>query len=244
MNTDTRIPEARYIFIDVETIPRYDEAVRDSLRPPKTHKKPEAIDAWRSDQFTDKGGLNTHTGEVATLSCAVNGMPVQTWLIDHPNYPDSTDTMRLWPDAIAPHITPQTVFVAHNWAFDGPMIEAMLIDMGRHDIRRRMADAFAVSPYKGRTRDVYDTMIEYPATGRNNYVSLSVACARFGIVPPTGDGADVANQWDDGDVAEIVAHNQDDVRATRELFCRMAGIRFDGMDAYETGGKWTAKLEG
>lgn len=238
----SQLHEARYVFLDVETIPFPDRGVREQLRPPKTHKKPDAIEAWRDAQEAS-GGLTTHLGEICTIAAAVNGCEIETW-VRGPNPPAGSSPLHQFADWLAPHIAPQTVIVVHNWQFDGAQLEMMLIRQGRYGLRNRMADAFNASPYKGRTRDVYDTMLEFPATGRNSYVSLALACAALGIVPPSGEGCDVADQWASGDVDAILDHNVDDVRADRELFSALTGIVFNGMSAYQTDtGQW-AKQEG
>jgi len=105
------------------------------------------------------------------------------------------------------------LFVGHNiLGFDLPAILIRSMILGITPTRK-----FNLKKYQ--VRPIYDTM--FILGNWKDWVSLDVACTRFGIPTKTGHGSQVYEMWKAGKSDEIHQYCQDDVDITRRLYNKM-----------------------
>jgi len=105
------------------------------------------------------------------------------------------------------------LFVGHNiLGFDLPaiLIRSMILDIT--PTRKFNLKKYQVKP-------IYDTM--FILGNWKDWISLDVACTRFGIPTKTGNGSRVYEMWKAGEFDAIHQYCQDDVDITRQLYNRM-----------------------
>jgi hypothetical protein len=232
------------IFIDVETIPSQApgarEAVRASLKPPATLKKPESIAAWwatEADAAADEawrkqsldGGL---LGELVSIAicedggrewvrCRASDEPedellhalfaqVDGWTV--------ADAERLLDGRAADFPIDNHMLVAHNASFDVGYLWRRATALGVPRPR------WLPGPMARAGRDYTCTMQLW--AGYGGRVSLDALCRALKVPSPKEgiDGSQVFDAWLAGESERIARYNLQDARACREVFHRLVGV--------------------
>lgn len=227
------------ITLDIETLPTSDPAVveeiANSVKPPKTLKKPESIAAWERDdkpaavdEAIAKTSFSGLYGSICVISMAAdNGDPVAFHGNDERAILASAFA---WIDAqssmsIRGRLTHKPVtFCGHNiYAFDLPFIKHRAII---HGVRppQSLRTAFAAKPWGS---EVADTMIMW-SSDREQRASMDKLCKAFGIQGKGDfDGSMVAGTWST-DPLKVVEYCNDDVRRTRAIYLRLMIVANNG----------------
>lgn len=220
-----------YVYIDIETVPTQDEAVREEIaatvRPPATMSKAETIAKWEIEQkptaaaeAVAKTALDGGYGHVVCIGWAIGDGEVSASVLD-PKY-GGVDHERSYLEAIFTKITAarpfsgRTVIVGHNVAeFDLRFLWQRACVLG-----------VPVPPWFPRdpkpwAENVHDTMAMW--AGRNGRISLDRLAKIFGVGGKFDGmtGADVARVWAGGDLARIADYCRQDVEITRAIHRKM-----------------------
>jgi hypothetical protein len=228
------------IFIDIETVPSQHPdaltAIRSTLRPPGTLKKPESIAAWWANEAEAaaveawrKQSLDGGTaGEVASIAlCGEDGpgwvccrAPGESESALLESFGLVVQTMieqaactgpdgRAWPVG-------EPFFIAHNAPFDlGYLWRRCAV----HDVRLPFA---LPGPMARAGKDYADTMLMW--AGYGGRVSMDALCRALGVDSPKDggmDGSQVFDRWLAGDVSAIERYNLADALAVREVWNRL-----------------------
>lgn len=196
------------IYLDIETIPgptRLDPA---SIAAPANYKDPEKIRAYQEAAALEewkKQALHPLRGRLWILGFAVEDGPVKV-LVGEDDGKDSLPRL----DSIAHQALPGIVtWIGHNLVeFDLPWIQVRAIKFHMPALAR----AINLDRYHG---NHFDTMQRLGAW--SSKWSLDEACLYFGVGLPFGSGADVFQQWREGDIEAAAQHCQNDVERVRRL---------------------------
>lgn len=230
------------LFIDVETVPsQHPEAlaaVRASLKPPGTLKKPESIAAWwateadgAADEAWRKQSFDATHGEL--VSIAIVSEDGQQWVdCRAPGESEAgllgecfaavermrqTQAEALAPDARAwlPDLYP----VAHNAAFDMGFLWRRAI------VNRVAVPAWLPGPMARAGKDYGCTMLVWAGFGGR--VSLDRLCNALNVPSPKAhgmDGSQVFDAWLADDTAAIEHYNLADAQAVAQVWQVLQGM--------------------
>ncbi len=214
------------IYLDIETLPSADPAVRAELAakitPPGNISKAETIAAWEAekkpglvDDAVKKTSFDGLYGSIACVCWAQDGMAVENTDPAHSEHHLLADLFG-WIESETTH-KGEVQFIGHNIiGFDLPFIKHRAII---HGIRppHALMRAFSAKPWDG---VVSDTMLMWSAD-RERRVSMDKLCKAFGI-PGKGDfdGSMVAETWP-VDPQKVIDYCIDDVKRTREIYKRL-----------------------
>ena len=227
------------IFFDIETIPGQNPSVmkqiiadaeeaKRNIKVPKTHKKPETIDAYIAEKSEEidagmddayrKTALDGTVGQIAVISFAFDGAePVRIYSNDYSTQErDVVDEFFSVLTGVfnASRMT-RPVFVGHNILnFDLPFIWKRAVILG--------IKPPAFIPFKAKPWDttIFDTMIEW--SGTRNFISQDKLSRALGNQGKGDiDGSKVWDYVSAGRIAEVAEYCASDVIAVRENFKRM-----------------------
>jgi len=211
------------LYLDIETIPDQRpgalEAIRETITPPATYKKPESIAAWM-DKNADaeaetkwrKTALDGSRGEICVIGYAINDGP-----------PDAIhgDSEQIILETFARHLAekgvdPYPIIVGHNVIdFDLRFLwQRSVINGIRPYLDMRIGTRYPV--------DVFDTMKSW--CGFGNRISLDNLCAALGVESPKGEitGATVWDHVNAGNIEGVAEYCCHDIIATRECHQKMS----------------------
>lgn len=231
------------LFIDVETVPsQHPEAlaaVRASLKPPGTLKKPESIAAWwaneadsAADEAWRKQSFDATHGEI--ISIAMADEFGHEWVQCRAPGDSEADLLALafnsaaaWNRAEAMRVDSQhpecwpkdDVYpVAHNASFDMGFLWRRAI------VNRVAVPRWLPGPMARAGKDYGCTMLLWAGFGGR--VSLDSLCNALNVPSPKADGMDgaqVFDRWLAGHLREIECYNLGDVRALAEVWHLLQG---------------------
>lgn len=233
---------AAIFFVDVETVPsQHPEAlaaVRASLKPPGTLKKPESIAAWWATEADSaateawrKQALDATHGEL--VSIAVLSEDGRPWVqCRAPGESEAAllekffsvvaDMMVKAQQALAPNARPwmdaQPWLVAHNAAFDVGYLWRRAV------INRVAVPSWLPGPMARAGKDYGCTMLVWAGFG--NRVSLDNLCRALNVPSPKAggmDGSQVFDAWLAGDLDRIATYNLADVQALAQVWQVLQG---------------------
>lgn len=230
------------IFLDLETVPSQQPdalaAVRSSLKPPGTLKKPESIAAWWTHEADEaaqeawrKQALDGGThGEIVSIAiCGETGeqwvrcrAPGQSEAALLQAFGQKVQAMldraaltgpdgRVWPCG-------EPFFIAHNAPFD---LGFLWRRCAVHGLRLSFN---LPGPLSRAGKDYGDTMLMWAGFGGR--VSLDTLCRTLGIASPKADGMEgsqVLDRWQSGDLQAIERYNLADALTVREVWHRLNG---------------------
>lgn len=214
--------KTKHIVIDIESLPCANQSqmayLLASVKADSRLKDPVKIAAdiaEKKEEVVGKTGLDgsfgrilcasvadADGGEIITLSSpAVDEFSVLNGLLDA-----ITSIAR---DDSHTAITP--VIVGHNIGWDLRFIAQRCVINGV-PINKKFL------PFDAKPWEMADTMTLWAGSG--NKISLDRLCAALGVESPKGeiDGSKIAEYFEAGKLAEIIAYNRADVEATRQCY--------------------------
>ena len=222
------------IYLDIETIPGQDPAIRqaieDSITHPGSMKKPETIAKWEAEQKPRavedawrKTAFSGHQGEIICISWAVEDGEPQVVMRDLGGSERDmlaaffTQVMQSLPQGRVSGIE----WVGHNVRdFDLRFIFQRAVILGVQPPFRLPHDARPGSEY------VYDTMTAWAGWGGR--ISLDALCRALGIQTKGeelgGEEIDGSKVWDfvqAGRVCDVATYCMADVERVRRVYRRM-----------------------
>lgn len=222
------------IFLDIETIPSQDEAVKqkiaDSITAPGQYKKPESIkewldanrdtvaeDEWRKTSFD--GGL----GQICCISVAVNDSPVSTFFSEDWRNDEKkiiSDFFQFLQENYDPSRQTPPVFVGHNISdFDLRFIFQRAVVLG---VQPPHFIPFSSRPWD---KSIFDTMGAWAGYGKR--IGLAKLCEVLGVA---GKGSEIGEEidgsmvWDfvrDGKIKQVAGYCAGDVGRVRTIHSKM-----------------------
>ena len=225
------------IYFDIETIPSQQqgarEAVRATIKPPGSYKKPESIAQWLETEGEQaaldaylKQALDGAEGELCAASWAIDDGTVFSMVRPHDE--DEAAFLRQLVAALSLHVDrvenadyspqfPEPVYlIGHNAMFDIGFM-------------RRRAWVHGIKPpswfptlHARDGRDYGDTMTAW--AGYRERISLDRLCKALGVPSPKVDGMHggaVFELWQAGEFDKIATYNAADVMATRQCWQRL-----------------------
>lgn len=212
-----------FVYFDIETIPcqsaEYFDKLRQNVKPPATHKKPETIAAWLEENreseaaaIMAKTSFDGGRGHVCTIAWAVNNAAPQ---VRHAaNVQQESDVIAAFFAALDPYHA-QTL-VGHNIArFDLRFLRQRAVVLG---ITLPGRNSLPRDP-KPWDKSFFDTMSAW--AGGTDTVSLDNLCAYLGIPGKDGfDGSQVAEAWARGEHDRIAEYCVDDIHRARAIHQR------------------------
>jgi len=217
------MPDQTFLYFDIETIhsqdPSYLLELERKVKPPKTLKKKESIDAWMAENrkaaasdALAKTSFDGGRGHICTIAWAKNDSPIA--VAHAKTIDDERDVLSEFFGAFDPYHS--ETLVGHNIAgFDIGFLRKRAIVLG---VGMPPNAAFPRDP-KPWDRSVHDTMAMW--AGGTNRISMDALCGILGIRGKEGfDGSQVAGAWAAGDHEKIAEYCKDDVWRTREIHKR------------------------
>lgn len=222
------------IFIDIETIPSQDPAVKEkiaeSITAPGQYKKPESIKEWldanretAAEEEWRKTSFDGGRGQICVISAAVGNSPVQTFYSEDWGNSERTlitEFFQFLNQNYDPSRNVPPVFVGHNVAaFDLRFIFQRSAVLGIAPPR--------FIPFQARPWDkaVFDTMVQW--AGHNGKVGLEKLCEVLGLPrkgSEIGEEIDGSKVWDfvrDGKISQVAKYCEGDVGRVREIYKRL-----------------------
>lgn len=216
------------IFLDLETCPAQDPAVRADIRAnikaPATYKKPESIAEWLAENAEAeaeaawrKTSFDGGTGHICVIGFAVDDGDPQA--LHSPNWHASEAAILAefyhQVNAIcAKRPNERPVFIGHNLIeFDLRFLFQRSVVLG---VKPSHHIPFSAKPWDDK---VFDTMTRWDAKNRT---SMDKLCRALGF-DGKGD-INGAMVWDfvrDGRIAEVAEYCKGDITRTRQLYRRM-----------------------
>jgi hypothetical protein len=209
------------IFLDIETLPTSDtvrmEALREGIRPPATHKKPETIAKWMATNaeaaYEEKfraTALDGTYGQICVIGSATEEGEVAT-AVDY----DEGQLLENWATMIKAFCNPGRIpyFIGHNVSFDLQFLWRRAKICG---VALDFPLNHNATPWSGK---YFDTMYAWAGKG---YISLTELCRVLGI--ETGEditGAEVYDCWLDGEQDKVAEHCRKDVERVRQAWERL-----------------------
>lgn len=216
------------IYLDIETIPAQDPAVRNELRaavtPPATYKKAESIAEWLAEnreKEAEAAWLRTSFdggfGHICCIGWAVDdGEPASIFGTHEDEAGMLSDFFGVLKRAYSGTSGMKPVIVGHNVvSFDLPFIWKRAIV---HGIKPPFWLPRDPKPW-GDT--AADTMTMW--SGAKDRISLDKLCRVLGL-PGKGDGPTGADVWpmvQEGRIKEVAAYCREDVQRTRAIYKRL-----------------------
>lgn len=216
------------IFLDIETCPAQDPAIRAeflaNVKAPTTYKKPESIAEWMKENAEAeaeaawrKTSFDGAFGHVCVIGMAVDDYEPNA-LYSHNWLTDEADTLRHFYAAIdnicrtSPNERP--VFIGHNLIdFDLRFIFQRSVVLG---VKPSHHIPFSAKPWDG---SVFDTMARWDGKNR---ASMDKLCKALGFDGKGDiDGSKVWDYVEAGRIAEVADYCKGDIERTRLLFNRM-----------------------
>ena len=215
-----------YIYLDIETIPTQDPAIREqiaaSVKAPANYTKPESIQKWMEengaaaiDNAIRKTSLDAQFGHIACIGWAINADPVLATVSEKAS--DEPEILQTFFDALASmkrsHAAP--VIVGHNViGFDIRLVWQRCFVLGIAPPTWFPRDA------KPWASDVFDTMTAW--AGSRDTISMDNLCRALGL-PGKGDisGSDIATLWAQKSFRMIGEYCMSDVEKTRAVHWHM-----------------------
>jgi hypothetical protein len=229
------------LFIDVETVPSQQPealaAVRASLKPPGTLKKPESIAAWWATEADSaaaeawrKQSFDATHGEL--VSIAVVSEDGQQWRHCRAPGDNEAELLAGFYAAVEAMRHNQAQALAPNaraWLTEPhPVVHNAAFDMGylwRRSIVNRVAvPTWLPGPMARAGKDYTCTMLLWAGFGGR--VSLDALCAALKVPSPKAEGMDgshVFDAWLAGDHDRIADYNLADALAVREVWQVLQG---------------------
>jgi hypothetical protein len=207
-----------FIYLDLETLPCEDEALKAEvaagITPPGNYKKPETIAEWEKnekpkliEEALARTGLDGGFGRVLCIGWAIDDAPVQVACENEERL-----LLQLFLDELSEPLTHKMpVIVGHNIAgFDLRFLWQRCVVNGLFP-----SGLFTAMHAKPWDKCINDTMLMWHP---QNKVSLIKLCKILGIekADPV-DGSQVYQLLKAGKLDDIIAHCKSDVEATREV---------------------------
>lgn len=212
-----------FVYFDIETLPcqsaAYLDKLRETVKPPATHKKAETIAAWLEEnresaaaEAMSKTSFDGGRGHVCTIAWAINDGAPQ--VMHAATLEQEAAVIAAFFGALDPYHS-QTL-VGHNIArFDMKFLRQRAIVLG---IPLPGRTTFPRDP-KPWDKSFFDTMSAW--AGGTDTVSLDNLCGILGIPGKDGfDGSQVAAAWAAGEHDRISEYCVDDVYRTRAIHQR------------------------
>jgi hypothetical protein len=228
------------IVFDLETVPSQKpgarEAVKATIKPPGTLKKPESIQSWWDtesvaaiEEACRKQSFDALHGEIVSIAC--QGPDGQVWARCRAQGESEADlivefgaVVQGWLEAAATRAPDGTVWmaddpylIAHNAQFDLGFLWRRCVVLGvRLPWKLPRPDARAGQHFGC-------TMLAW--SGYGGKVSLDALCGAMGIETSKDDltGAEVFDAWLAGECTRIATYNAKDVKATALVWERLNG---------------------
>lgn len=210
------------IYFDIETLQCTDadviEQLKNTIKPPATHKKPETIMAWMIENADNaladlvaKTSFDGMYGSVACIAWAKDDGEVSA---THQDESEGDIIQNFYDDISSRDI----VFCGQNIAgFDLPFLKH------RSMILRIKPPVSLLAAMNAKSWDncIQDTMLMW-SPDREKRASMEKLCKAFGIAGKDGfDGSQVNNAWTTGDRNKVIEYCKDDVIRTREIYKRL-----------------------
>lgn len=211
-----------YVYLDIETLPADWNADQKrayaTKRVPKTHKKPDAIQAWieeNEERLWRDTSFDPLRGRLACVGLAINDMDPLCWA--HPDPAELLEKVRsevgLYVDGSEP------VFVGHNVrTFDIPFLRKLAFRF--HPLLARAL------PSTRWSKAIHDTMEMWAGTDYQDKTSLGDIAEFLGLGSKTPgiDGSMVADLWRSPDGAvQVMEYCRQDVNLTRRIHRHLLG---------------------
>lgn len=232
------------IYLDVETIPSMNpwakSEIRDNIKPPATHKKPETVAQWyateadaAADEQWRRQALDGGTaGEIISIAI-VDDHGRQFVRCRQPGHGEAEllqqafDAVEAWTAADAETLLPgrsesfpvdDHYLVAHNASFDAGFL------WRRATVHGVPRPRWLPGPMARAGKDFGCTMLLW--AGYGGRVSLDTLCKALGVASPKGEmtGAGILDAWLAGQFSEIQVYNLADAIAVREIWHRLLGL--------------------
>lgn len=221
-----------HIYLDIETIPAQDPAVRAeieaSMEPPGNISKPETIAAWHAEKKPDlveqawrRTALDGSRGHVAVIGYAVDDSAPTTFYREDWQAADAErDVLGRFFSDLAVAYQPNAgvtrpVFVGHNvTGFDLRFLFQRAVILG---VRPPMFVPFHAKPWD---EGVFDTMTQF--AGIKNTISADRLSRALGMEGKGDmDGSKVWEAVREGRIADVAAYCGRDVEAARAFHRRL-----------------------
>lgn len=217
------------IYLDLETLPSADPAVRDMLgakiAPPGNISKAETIAKWEAetkpgliDEAVKKTALDGTFGSIAVIGLAFGDASPMAFSAPQAVRSEH-DMLRQFMATIDTQCTSQTrpIFGGHNLhGFDLPFLWKRCVING---VKPSPWLPLGVKPWSDR---IADTMLMWD-DNREKRISLDNLCRVLGIKSSKGDldGSKAAEHWEAGRYQEVIDYCCADIVATRECHRRL-----------------------
>lgn len=210
------------LVLDIETAgalrPEMEAFLIENVKPNAGLKDPIKIVQDIADKkaaIVEKAALKATRGKIIALGTCVYDDHSGVWSDPHVFTNEAESLTILWEFFSNP--TTRTLITYNGLNFDLP-----------YCIQRSMMLGIKVPAnvrplFLNKYKDHHVDLMQLWTCGvYGEYVTLKELCIAFGIEPPKGDGGEVPRLYAEGKMDEIVAHCREDLRATKELYERMA----------------------
>jgi hypothetical protein len=208
------------LVLDIETAgaltPEMEAFLVERVEADKNLKDPIKIEQNIADKkkaIVEKAALKATRGKIIAIGL-IRDFPTTGWGDPEIYQEEGPGLRRLWEYVSDPQF--KNLITYNGFGFDLPYCIQRSMMLGIK-VPANVRPLF-LSKYKDHHIDL---MQLWTCGVYGEYVTLKELCIAFGIEPPKGDGADVPRLYAEGKMDEIVAHCQDDLRATKELYERM-----------------------
>lgn len=222
------------IYIDIETIPSQDPAIKqkflDEVTAPGNYKKQESIDEWLAanreivgEENWKKTSFDGGLGHVCVIGVAINDSETKTFYAEDYLANEKkiiTDLFELIDANYDPSKNIPPVFIGHNIAeFDLKFLFQRAVVLG---VKPPKVIPFGARPWD---KSLFDTMTVW--AGHNGRVSLDKLCSVLGLNAKgseTGEDIDGSKVWDfvkDGKISVVAEYCKGDVDRVRDIHKRM-----------------------
>lgn len=206
---------SRYLIVDIETTASDEMPPLDSIKVPATHKKPESILAYQQEHQEEawrKQALNSLEGRIICIGFCT----LDSDVIVLSGY-DEAANMRAFNDVIAGYMgvyNEPLVWTGWNIAtFD-------LVWLWRKAIQYELPLRKFIP--KDNRQLTCDLMRVFAADFKD-YVSLSTCASFLGIEHDGGNGSEIHDLWQAGDLEGIENHCKRDLETTRSIHNKIFG---------------------
>lgn len=207
------------IFIDLETLPTNNPEVikklRDSIKVPATHKKPETIKEYIEEKHQELVAKTALDGAYGMIACIAWSFGDECKIFTTTKEMTEKEVIQDFYKAVDDSVYKATAFCGHNIAgFDLPFLKhrSMILGIKPPQI---IQDAFNAKPWDAMIKD---TMRMWDC---NKMISMDTLCWLFGIEGKGDmDGSKVAETWAK-DPQKVIDYCAGDVKRAYQLYQRM-----------------------
>jgi predicted PolB exonuclease-like 3'-5' exonuclease len=206
-----------FLYLDIETIPCEDEALKAEIAagitPPGNYKKPETIAEWEKtekpklvEEALQRSGLDGGFGRVLCIGWAIDDSPVEVVCLG-----PERELLQTFLNEIGDTAGKMPTIVGHNIAgFDLRFLWQRCVVNGVFP--SGLLSAMNAKPWD---KVINDTMLMWHP---QNKVSLAKLCKILGIPKNDPvDGSQVYQLLKEGKTQQIIEHCESDVEATRAV---------------------------